>query len=579
MSTPAPTSPLRTEIWQLRPFFSQAILLSMIASALALAPTFYMFEVYERVVNSRSLTTLLMLTLLVIGVLVVMEILEWVRAQLLRQAGEVLDARMGERVFDAVFQVSLRSRNSANQQALNDLRTIREFFSTPAVLAVMESPVTLLLLVLITLIHPVLTWVAAFGALIQIAIAYLTQRHTRTPLAAANKAASAANAYANNSLRNAQIIESMGMLRSIHDRWIARQHEFLGQQAAASDHAGGLGASAKAVQMILTSALLGMGSWLILQGKLVDAGGLMIMGSVLGGKIMQPIVQLVTHWKQVEEARGALARLDELLQTIPPAPEKMALPAPKGRLSVEAVTAGAPGSPLPILHNVSLVLPAGECLAVVGPSASGKTTLARLLMGLWPSAAGKVRLDGADIFAWNKSELGPHVGYLPQDVELFDGTLAENIARFGEVDMAAVETAARLVGLDTLIAELPGGYDSRIGDDGAFLSGGQRQRVGLARAIYGQPRFVVLDEPNSSLDENGEAALLQTMRYLKGAGTTVVVITHRTSILAAADKMLLLINGMVQAYGPRDEVLAALAKARESQAAPRVAAPSMIPAA
>ena len=414
--------------------------------------------------------------------------------------------------------------------------------------------------------HPMLGWFAVLGGIVQTIIAFLTNRRTQLPLTAANKAAMAAQNYAGNSLRNAQVIESMGMLEGIHQRWMRHQREFLQQQASASDHAGGLASAAKSVQLISASGMLGLAAWLILTGDLLDAG-LMIVAMILGGKVLQPIVQLVSNWKSVVEVRGAYGRLDELLRQIPAGQEQMSLPPPKGLLSVEAVTAGAPGSPLPILRNVSFALPAGECLAVVGPSASGKTTLARLLMGLWPAMSGKVRLDGADVYAWNKSELGPHVGYLPQGVELFDGTLAENIARFGEVDIAQVEEAARLVGLDALVAELPDGYHSRIGDEGAFLSGGQRQRVGLARAIYGQPRFIVLDEPNSSLDELGEKALAGLVSFLKSRGVTIVIITHRTSILAVAERMLLLVNGAVQAYGPRDEVLAALAKAREGQTA------------
>lgn len=563
---PPPLSTMRQEIGTLRPALVRALALSVFASLLSLAPSLYMLEVYDRVVNSRNLTTLAMLTLWILGTLAVMEVLEWVRLQILRQAGEKLDARLGQRVFDAVFQICLRRGQTANMQPFNDLRTLREFFASPAVLAVMETPVAAVLLVLLYLIHPWLAFLALAGAVIQTWIAWLTQRRTHAPLAAANGAAQAAQSYATQCLRNAQIIESMGMLRSIHARWVKRQHEFLFQQAVASDHAGVLAAVARALQLTLSSALLGLGCWLILQHMLIDGGALMIIASILGGRLLQPIVQLVTHWKQVEEARGALGRLDELLQTLPPSAERMSLPAPRGALSVEAVTAGAPGSPLPILHNVSFALSPGECLAVIGPSASGKTTLARLITGLWPAAVGKVRLDGADVFRWNKTELGPHLGYLPQDVELFDGTLAENVARFGEVDRAAVAAACELVGLDDLIAELPDGLDSRIGDEGALLSGGQRQRVGLARAIYGAPRLIVLDEPNSNLDERGEAALLKTLQHLKARGATVIVITHRTHILAAADKLLLLVNGSVQAFGPREQVLAALAKARSAPA-------------
>ncbi len=564
-----PASELRAEIWQLRPFFNRAIIFSLIASTLSLAPTIYMLEVYDRVVNSGNMNTLLMLTLLVVGIYVVMELLEWVRVEIMQHAGQRLDERMSERVFNAIFAVNLRRAQGGTQQALTDLRTLRDFLSTPVVLAVMESPVAVFFLVLLFLISPTLGWFAVLGALIQLALAALTERRTQPPLAEANKMSIAAQNYANGTLRNAQVIESMGMLRGIHARWMERQHKFLNLQATASDHAGGLTAASKSVQLVQSSAMLGLGCWLMLQGDLAGGGGMMLVGSILGGKILQPLVQVVSNWKMVINARDAFQRLDSLLQEIPQPTPGMSLPPPKGNLSVEAVSAGAPGSPAFILRNVTFQLPAGECLAVVGPSASGKTTLARLLTGLWPAQSGKVRLDGADVFSWNKAELGPYVGYLPQGVELFDGTLAENIARFGDVDPVQVEAAARLVGLDALAAELPNGYDSPIGDEGAFLSGGQRQRVGLARAIYGSPRFVVLDEPNSSLDEAGEAALLQTLRMLKSQGVTVILITHRTSVLVAVDRMLILRDGMVQAYGPRDEVLAALNKAREAQQPPQ----------
>lgn len=568
----APPTELHKEIWRLKPIYLRSIGLTIVASLLSLSPSFYMLEVYDRVVNSRSLVTLVMLTLLVVFAYAVMEILEWVRSQMMRHAGHLLDSRLGDRVFGAVFKITLARGGAGGHQAMADLRQLREFFSSPALLAVMESPVALVILVILFSIHPVMGWFAVFGALLQLVIAVMTEKRTQPSLMLANKTASLAQNYAGNSLRNAQVIESMGMLEGIQKRWMKMQQIVLLEQAKASDHAGGLSAAAKSVQLIQSSALLGIGCWLILVGEISGTGSAMILGSILGGKVLQPLVQLVSNWRGVVEVRGAYRRIEELLQQIPLPPEKMSLPPPAGNLLVEAVTAGPPGSPRPILQNVSFALPAGECLAVVGPSASGKTTLARLLMGLWPAMAGKVRLDGADIYAWEKTELGPYVGYLPQGVELFDGTLAENIARFGGVDMASVEEAGRLVGLDEWVAGLPEGYQSRIGDEGAFLSGGQRQRVGLARAVYGRPRFIVMDEPNASLDERGEAALLDLVRTLKQQNISVVVITHRTSLLAVADRMLLLVNGMVQAYGPRDEVLAALAKSRTGAGASHSAA-------
>jgi len=309
------------------------------------------------------------------------------------------------------------------------------------------------------------------------------------------------------------------------------------------------------------SLLLGLGAWLVLEDALAGGPGMMIVASVLGGRMLAPLVQMVSQWRAVVNVRDAWRRLDQLLTQLPERPPAMPLPAPRGLLNVENVIAGAPGSNAPILRGVAFALQPGEVLAVVGPSASGKTTLARLLVGLWPCISGKVRLDGADVFAWDKLELGPHLGYLPQGVELLEGTLAENIARFGEVDVDKVHEAARLVGLHEFILSLPQGYDSPVGRDGAILSGGQRQRVALARALYSDPVFVVLDEPNSSLDEAGDAALAHAISQLKARGTSFVVMTHRTSVLAVADKMLVLRDGVQQAFGPRDQVLAALNQA------------------
>lgn len=383
-----------------------------------------------------------------------------------------------------------------------------------------------------------------------------------------------AQQYADGSLRNAEVIESMGMLRDIHRRWMEKQREFLGLQALASERAGGYQALTKFIQTLMGSLLLGLGAWLLLHNQLNGGAGMMIIGSILGGRVLAPLVAIVTQWRTVVNFRDAWGRLDGLLAAIPARQPGMPLPAPRGLLQVEQLVAGAPGNPNAIIRGVAFSLQPGEVLAVVGPSASGKTTLARLLVGLWPAAAGKVRLDGADVFSWDKSELGPHVGYLPQGVELFDGTVAENIARFGPVEKAKVESAARAVGLHEFILALPQGYDTEVGRDGAILSGGQRQRMALARALYGDPVYVVLDEPNSSLDEAGDAALAAALLELKARGTTFVVMTHRTSVLAVADKMLVLRDGMQQAFGPRDDVLAAIRKASEQaaqQAAQQVA--------
>ena len=563
MKSNTPPSELSLALDTIRPAIVRAVVFSMIISLMALAPTVYMLEVYDRVVNSRSGMTLAMLTLMIVGAYAVMEILEKVRGSLLRAAGVALDEKLSKRVYDAMFQGFLKRQVGGSMQVLNDLRLIREFLANPALLAVMEAPVALLALALIFAINPILGWSAVVGALAQVGVAWMTEKSTRKPLMEANRSAVGAQQMAESSLRNAHVMESMGMLYAVHARWNKRQAEFLAYQAQASEGAGLWTAMSKLVQQVMGSLLLGLGAWLLLGNALNGGAGMMIIGSVLGGRVLAPLAQLVSQWSAVVNVRAAWERLEGLLAQMPAKPKNMSLPAPKGVLTVESLMAGAPGHPVAIVRGVQFGLNPGEVLAVVGPSASGKTTLARLLVGLWPAMSGKVRLDGADIHTWDKAELGPYLGYLPQGVELLEGTLAENIARFGDVDMVQVEAAARLVGLHDLIMALPQGYNSPIGRDGAVLSGGQRQRVGLARALYGKPVFVVLDEPNSSLDEAGDAALANAIASLKQLGTTFVVMTHRTSVLGVADKMLLMRDGAQQAFGPRDEVLAALQQARQ----------------
>ena len=561
MSSNKPPSELGTAVNDLMPYFRQAALFSVFASLLILAPSVYMLEVYDRVVNTRSHMTLAMLTVVVLFAFVVMEVLEWVRSVVMHEASLVFDRRMSGRIFTAIFEANLKRMPGGSAQPMNDFRSVRDFLSAPVVLALMEAPVALTFLILIFAISPVLGWSAVVAAMLVTFVGWLNERSTQPPLLAANRSALAAQQYADGTLRNAQVIESMGMLSNIHKRWMGKQQEFLGLQAQASDHAGFYQAVSKFLQNTTSSMLLGLGAWLLLRNQLNGGEAYMIIGSILGGRVLAPLVQIVSQWQTVVNVRDAYSRLDSMLSMVPPRPASMALPAPLGQLQVDGLVAGAPGIPVPILKGISFGLQPGDVLAVVGPSASGKTTLARLLVGLWPAINGKVRLDGVDVFTWDKLELGPHIGYLPQGVELFDGSMAENIARFGEIDQAKVEAAARAIGLHDFILSLPQGYNSPVGREGTMLSGGQRQRVGLARAFYGNPAFIVLDEPNSSLDEQGDADLARAITQLKAKGSTFIVMTHRTSVLSVADKMLVLRDGQLQMFGPRDEVLKALAEA------------------
>lgn len=539
------------------PYVYRVLLFSMVTNLLVLAPSWYMLEVYERVVNSQNLLTLFMLTLLVIGCYLVLELLEWVRSMVMHEGSEVFDRRLRERLFNTMFNARLRSIPVGNAaQALGDMRAIRDFLPSQAFLSILDSPLALLVLSLIFLIHPFLGWFALGGAVVQFIIGFFNEERIREPLMAANRNAMGAQMYAGGVLRNAQVIESMGMLGLLRERWLKLQRDFLDEQAAASDSAGTNAAFSKLAQMLLSSLILGLGCWLTLKGELPASG--MIVASILGGRVLSPLVQIIANWRNISNVRESYTRLGNMLASFPAPEPAMPLPAPKGQLSVEAAVASAPGSQIPILKGISFRVMPGDSVAVVGPSGSGKTTLARLLVGVWPPASGKVRLDGSDVHGWDKEELGPHVGYLPQSLELFEGSVAENIARFGVLDDERVQDACRMVGLDALIDSLPDGYATQIGSEGAYLSGGQRQRVALARAVYGMPMFVVLDEPNSNLDEDGDAALLDTLKALKANGTTVIVMTHRVNLLSAIGHMLVLVDGQLRHFGPRDEVLAAL---------------------
>jgi len=556
-------SPLRDTFLEFIPSLYHAFFFSFFVNVLLLAPSVYMMEVYDRVVNSHSHTTLLMLTILVVFIYLLLESLEWVRKQIMHDTGIEFDRRIRSRVFGAIFSAKLLNLPGVGAQPLRDLKTIREFLPSQAMLAIVDAPLALLILVIMFLMSPVLGWFALVGALVQFGIGILNERRIRKPLLAANQSAINAQGYADGVIRNAQVIESMGMLDHIHNRWMIRQQDFLIQQAIASDHAGTNSALSKLVQSLLSSLLLGMGCWLTLKGEL--HGSAMIVGSILGGRVLAPLVQLIGNWRQVENVLESFTRLDGLLKEFPLPEKKMSLPSPKGFLLVEGVMAGAPRSSVQILKGINFRVAPGGSVAIVGPSASGKTTLARLLVGIWPAMQGKVRLDGNDVFQWDKEELGQYVGYLPQNVELFEGTIAENVARFGNPDEAKVREACRMVGLESFIGTLSKGYETQIGDDGSFLSGGERQRVALARVVYGMPKFVVLDEPNASLDEAGDTALLNAIKLLREQGTTVIVITHRLNILVSIEHMLVLVDGQIQRFGTCQEVIAALQSPPQNQ--------------
>lgn len=552
-------SEVTVAIWELRQPFFLVGGFSFVTNLLMLVPSLYMLQVYDRVLASRSDMTLLMLTLLTLGLYALLAGLEWVRSRTLVRVGARFDAALNHRVFNAAFETNLRNVGANAGQALSDLTNVRQFITGNGLFAFFDAPWFPIYLIVIFMLHPMIGWFSVGGAIVLVVLTLVNEWATKGPLTQANQAAIVSNNYATNNLRNAEVIQAMGMIDNLRQRWYDRYKLLLAMQSVASDRAGSITAISKFIRLGQQSLILGLGALLVIEGELTPGG--MIAGSILMGRTLAPVEQLIGSWKQLISARSAFERLEKMLGQFPARKEGMSLPAPEGHLSVESVMAAAPGSNVAILKGVSFSLDPGEAVAIIGPSAAGKSTLARLLVGIWPAMAGKVRLDGADIFTWDKLDLGPHIGYLPQDVELFEGTIAENIARFGELDNEKVITAARQAGVHDMILHFPQGYDTAIGVAGGFLSGGQRQRIALARAIYGHPALIVLDEPNASLDDAGEAALVLAVQALKAEGCTVVLITHRTSIISAVDKILLMRDGQVAAFGPRNEVLNAMSKA------------------
>jgi ATP-binding cassette subfamily C exporter for protease/lipase len=561
----------------LKRFFVSAGVFSFFINALMLVPAVYMLQVYDRVLASRNETTLYMLSLIVLVFYLLMACLEWLRARLMVQAGLRLDAELNEKVLSSAFRQNLRQRGANAEQATGDLNGVRQFLTGNGLFAFFDAPWAPLFIGVIFLLHPTLGIVSLVGAVLLLGLALWTEHRTQAPLAEANRAGIAANQFAANSFRNAEVVEAMGMFPALRSRWYALHRRMLALQTIASDRAGSISAATRFTRITLQSLILGMGALLVIDGEITP--GAMIASSILLGRGLAPVEQAIGAWKQFVGARSAHERLRKLLGDYEPRSEAIELPPPRGEYRVENVVAVAPGGNLPILKGISLHIPAGTVLGVIGPSGSGKSTLARLLVGVWGTAAGVVRLDGADVHAWDKAELGPWLGYLPQDVELFDGTVAENIARFGEVDSAAVVRAASQAGVHELVLRLPEGYETSIGTGGCALSGGQRQRIALARALYGNPSALVLDEPNSNLDDVGETALIEAVKALKAAGKTVVLITHRTSVLSVVDALVVLRDGKVHAYGAPSEVMAALRQPAGpgAPASPVPAAPSATP--
>ncbi|MGA1072950.1 MAG: type I secretion system permease/ATPase [Pseudohongiellaceae bacterium] len=551
-------------------YFIYAGLFSAAVNLLMLVPVIYMLQVYDRVVSSGSYSTLAMLTLLMVALTAALGGFEWVRSMILIAASNRIEKNLRRRVSDATFKRALLTGGSvSNSQPLSDLSSLRQFLTGNGLFAFFDAPWFPIYVFVMFMFHPMFGYAAIFAGIVMIALAYTTEKVTSKKLQDANSKSNWINNQVNGTLKNSEVIAAMGMADDLRHRQETRFDEVLTLQTEASRSAGLLQSLSKTFRMVMQSLLLGLGALLALRQEI--SPGMMIAGSLLLGRALAPIDMLVGTWKGFTLARGQYERLGQLLVQIPKDADTMSLPAPTGKLSAEQVMVVPPGSKNIVVRGVNMELNAGEALGIVGPSASGKSCLARALLGIWPTYSGKVRLDGADIFAWNRAELGPYVGYLPQDIELFDGSISENICRFGDVDPDKVVEAAKTAGVHELILHLPQGYDTIIGGSGGILSGGQRQRIGLARAIYGSPKYLVLDEPNSNLDDQGERELVEAIRRIKSEGATVIIITHRTMVLQCVDKILVMRDGAASHFGPRDQVLAALAAPQDKKPALRPA--------
>ena len=564
-------SELTRALWVFRREFLVVGVFSMVVNVLMLAPTLYMLQVFDRVMISRSELTLLAVSLVTLFLFGVMAFAEWMRSRVLVRVGMHLDAILGTRVFNASFEANLAPSGARPSRSFGDLLQVRQFLTGNGILAFFDTPWTPVYMAVLFLLHPVLGFLSLFFAAVQAALAWFGHRRSIAPNEEASKASGDSIGYLQSKLRNAEVLEPMGMVHNLRARWALRHGEAQRLQGSAQALSHRITAWSKLIRYSQQSLVLGAGALLVIDGQL--SPGAMIAANVLMSRALAPIDMLVMAWRGFIGARSAFARLEALLVAYPERDPALSRVAPKGALTLRNVVAVATGRQQPILNGVSLDVSPGTVTVILGPSGSGKSTLARCMVGIWPGVSGEVLLDGLPISGWDRNELGPYLGYLPQDIELFEGSIAENIARFGEVVSEKVIAAARSTGLHEMILRLPKGYDTPIGEAGHLLSGGQRQRIGLARAVYGDPVLVVLDEPNANLDDVGEAALVHTVKGLKAKGRTVFLITHRPGVLAVADRVLVLRDGLVQADGPRDEVLAQLRATRAAPAGPGASRP------
>ncbi|MBC9071574.1 type I secretion system permease/ATPase [Thauera sp. CAU 1555] len=540
-----PRGELSASLSAYRRVFAAVAGFSLTINLLLLAPALYMLQTYDRVLTSRNEGTLIVLTALLFGLLALEAALEWTRSQVMSRTAAALELGLDRRVFDAGFDIVAKGGHSLGQ-ALSDLVQLRQFLIGKGLIAFFDAPWLPVFLIVIALLNP---WLGLFGVLatlLLVSMAWINERATASLTVTAQQMSASANRWADASARNAEVVSALGMLPNLRDNWLQQHRAALALAASAGERNASLGGGVRFARLFLQSAILGLGAYLVLRDQLTPGG--MIAASILLGRALAPLDLAIANWRSFVGARQAYLRVHELLGTQPLPQPSVTLPRPNGLVQVEQLFVAAPGQNVPILKGVGFEVQPGQIMAIVGPSASGKSTLARALVGVWPPAGGAVRLDGAELGGWRREDLGPHIGYLPQDVELFEGTVAENIARFGELDSARVIQAAQRAGVHELILRLSDGYETKLGWDGqgsAVLSAGQRQRIALARALYGDPVLIVLDEPNANLDEAGDAALVRALKDLRSQGRTVFVVTHRTHLLGETDGVIFMHEGRV----------------------------------
>lgn len=537
---------------------------SFFVNLLMLTPPLYMLQLYDRVVSSRSESTLFFLTLIVMILFAVMGIFEVLRSRILIIFANQLDMNLSDRIYDAIFKLSSRYPGRVSSQAMSDLNSIKQYMSTNGVFAFLDAPWLPIYVIILFLFHPWYGWFAIFSSIALFGVALLNEKATKDGLKKSNDTYKSAIRLIDTNLRNSEVINAMGMNEALKKHWRKRHDVFLESHSQASAQAGVYANISKSTRVASQSLMLGLGAYLVLTMEITP--GMMIAGSILLGRALAPLDILIASWKQYKSTKDSYERLDKFLNDFPVERDKLTLPDPQGSIACESISLVPPNAKRPSLMGINLSLNAGDMCAIIGPSAAGKSSLARAILGIWPLAHGVVRIDGADINQYYSDALGQHVGYLPQDVELFEGTVAENIARFGDINSEAVVEAAKAANVHDMILRLPDGYDTRLGIGGTSLSGGQRQRVALARALYKNPKIIVLDEPNASLDEEGERALHNSLMALKGKAT-ILMITHKLNVLQSVDKIAVLNSGQLVYFGERDSILAKLGAVKPAQVA------------